>query len=97
MSKTHLLTYCSILSLTTSLYTLLLCHRTSLQPDMLNALTITAYTGDYHYVKMLVDNANSIGANIPTENQSAKQHLIPALKAWKAENLGTTIVDTRLA
>ena len=46
---------------------------------------------------MLVDNANSIGANIPVENQSTKQHLIPALKAWKAANLGTTIVDTSLA
>ena len=65
-------------------------------PDILNALATTAYTGDYHYVKMLVDNANSIGANIPTENQSAKQYLIPALKAWKAENPGTTIVDTSL-
>ena len=46
---------------------------------------------------MLVDNANSISANIPIENQSAKQHLIPSLKAWKAENLGTTIVNTSLA
>ena len=81
MSKTHLLTYCPILSLITSLYALLLCHRTSLLPDILDALATTAYTGHYHYVKTLVDNANSIGANIPTENQSAKQHLIPALKA----------------
>ena len=97
MSETYLLTYCSILSLITSLYALLLFHRTSLLPKILNALATTAYTGHYHYVKMLVDNANSIGANIPIENQSAKQHLVPALKAWKGENLSTTIVDTSLA
>ena len=49
-------------------------------PEILAALATTSYTG-YHYVKMLVDNANSIGANIPVENQSTKQHLIPALQA----------------
>ena len=46
---------------------------------------------------MLIDNANSIGKAIPVKNQSAKQHLIPALKTWKAANQGTTIVDTSLA
>ena len=46
---------------------------------------------------MLVDNANSIGAAIPVKNQSAKRHLIPAPKAWKAANQGITIVDTGLA
>ena len=97
MIETHLLTSCPILSLIASLYALLLFHRTSLLTEILYALVTTSYTGHYHYVKMLVDNANSIGANIPIENQSAKQHLIPALKAWKAENLGTTIVYTRLA
>ena len=65
--------------------------------NFLAALVTTTYTGHYHYVKMLVDNANSIGANIPVINQSAKQHLIPALKAWKVENPGITVMDTSLA
>ena len=55
------------------------------------------YAGHYHYVKMLVNNAISISTSIPVENQSAKQHLIPALKSWKAVNQSTTIVDTSLA
>ena len=83
MNETQLLKYCPILSLITSFYALLLFHMTSLLPGILAALANTTYTGHYHYVKMLVDNANSISANIPVENQSAKQHLIPALKAWK--------------
>ena len=66
-------------------------------PEILEALSTTTYTGHYQYVKMLVDNANSIGAAIPVKNQSAKRHLIPAPKAWKAANQGITIVDTGLA
>ena len=97
MNETQLLTYCPILSLTASFYALLLFHRTSLLPEILAAPATTAYKGHYHYVKMLVNNANSIGANIPIENQSAKQHLIPALQAWKVDNLGTTVVETSLA
>ena len=81
MNETQLLTYCPILSLIASFSALLLFHRTSLLPDILIALATTTYAGHYHYVKMLVDNANSIGANIPVENRSAKQHLIPALLA----------------
>ena len=46
---------------------------------------------------MLINNANSIGAVIPFENQSTNQHIIPVLKTWKAANQGTTIVDTSLA
>ena len=76
---------------------LLIFHKTSLLPDILAALAKTMFTGHYHYMKMLVDNANSIGANTPVENQSAKEHLIPALKARKVENPGITIVDTSLA
>ncbi len=45
MSKTHLLTYCPILSLITSLYALLLRHRTSLLPEILIALATTTYAG----------------------------------------------------
>jgi len=45
MSKTHLLTYCPILSLITSLYALLLRHRTSLLPEILIALATTMYAG----------------------------------------------------
>ena len=92
-----LLTYCPILSLISSLYALLLFHRTSLLPEILEALSTTTSAGHCHYVKMLLNNTSSIGANIPVKNQSAKQHLIPALNAWKAANLGTTIVDTSLA
>ena len=66
-------------------------------PEILEALSTTTYTGHYHYVNMLVDNTNSIGTAIQVENQSAKQHLIPALKSWKAMNLGTTIADTNIA
>ena len=97
MNKTQLLTYCPILSLIASLYVLLLFHRTPLLPEILEALNTTAYAGHYHYVNMLVDNTNSISTAFPVENQSAKQHLIQALKLWKATNLGTTIVVTSLA
>ena len=62
-------------------------------PEILEALSTTTYAG-YHYIKMLVNNANSIGAAIEVENQCTKQHLIPALKLRKAANLGTIIVDT---
>ena len=54
------------------------------------------YSWHYNYIKMLVKNASSIGAANPVDNWSAKQHLIPALKMWKADNQGITIVDIRL-
>ena len=70
---------------------------TSLSPKILDALSTTCFVGHYHYVKMLIENANCTGATIKVGNRSGKQHLIPALKVWKAAHLEMTIVDTNLA
>ena len=70
--------------------------RTSLLLEILDALSTTGFAGHYHYVNMLVDNANRAGAAIEAGSRSAKQHLIPALKAWKTAHSKMTVVDANL-
>lgn len=45
---------------------------------------------------MLVQNVNSTGAAVEVGSCSAKQHLIPALKAWKMAHPEMTVVDVNL-
>ena len=65
--------------------------RASLLLEILDALSTMAFTGHYYYVKMLIENANRAGATIEVENCSPKQHLILALKVWKAANRVTPL------